>query len=122
MNGKDISIIRKKYFAHPVLLNSKIEADDGIDFTISLKYAGIDWIFFSKEKFIAFINKYNKQHKFKNPKEDKPVYSYRRLPNGKVRVTKVADKKKKPVSKKKAKKKFKKRKNESYTDSIIKRK
>ena len=67
MNGKDISIIRKKYFAHPVLLNSKIEADDGVDFTISLKYAGIDWIFFSKTKFIAFITKYDRQHKFKNP-------------------------------------------------------
>ena len=67
MNGKDISIIRKKYFAHPVLLNSKIEADDGVDFTISIKYAGIDWIFFSKTKFIAFITKYDRQHKFKNP-------------------------------------------------------
>ena len=67
MNGKDISIIRKKYFAHPVLLNSKIEADDGVDFTIRLKYAGIDWIFFSKTKFIAFITKYDRQHKFKNP-------------------------------------------------------
>lgn len=107
MNGKDISIIRKKYFAHPVLLNSKIEADDGVDFTISLKYAGIDWIFFSKAKFIAFINKYNKQHKFKTPvKKEKSKSS----------------KKKKPASKKKAKKKFKKRKNESYSDSIIKRK
>lgn len=90
MNGKDISIIRKKYFAHPVLLNSRIEADDGIDFTISLKYAGIDWIFYSKAKFIAFITKYNRQHKFVNP----------------VKKNKSTGKKK-PVSKKKAKAKKK---------------
>lgn len=67
MNGKDISAIRKKYFAHPVLLNSKIEADDGEVFIISLKYAGIDWIFYTKKKFEAFIRKYNTKHKFKNP-------------------------------------------------------
>lgn len=101
MNGKDISIIRKKYFAHPVLLNSKIEADDGVDFTISLKYAGIDWIFFTKSKFEAFITKYNRQHKFVNPvKKNKSTA------------------KKKSTSKKKSKTKKK----ESYSDSIIKRK
>lgn len=92
MNGKDISIIRKKYFAHPVLLNSKIEADDGVDFTISLKYAGIDWLFFSKAKFIAFITKYNKQHKFKNP-----------VKKSKSTAKKKSASKKKAKAKKKAK-------------------
>ena len=71
MNGKDISEIRKKYFAHPVLLNSKIEADDGEVFIISLKYAGIDWTFYAKKKFEAFIRKYNTKHNFKNPVKKK---------------------------------------------------
>ncbi|MBK8399467.1 MAG: hypothetical protein IPL26_30025 [Leptospiraceae bacterium] len=102
MNGKDISLLRKKYFAHPVLLNSKIEADDGVDFTISIKYAGIDWIFFTKSKFVAFINKYDKQHKFVNPVKKNKSKDYKITPEGN-KIRKISTRKKKPVSKKKAK-------------------
>jgi hypothetical protein len=92
MTGKDISLLRKKYFAHPVLLNSKIEAEDGELFLVILKYQGIEWIFQNKRKFESFISKYNKVNKFKNPK----------IASGKKKK-KVS--KKKQVSKKKSKKK-----------------
>lgn len=93
MTGKDISLLRKKYFAHPVLLNSKIEAEDGELFLVILKYQGIEWIFQNRRKFESFISKYNKANKFKNPK----------ITSGKRKKRKVA--KKKHVSKKKSKKK-----------------
>jgi hypothetical protein len=95
MNGKDISLLRKKYFAHPVLLNSKIEADDGVDFTISLKYAGIDWIFFTRSKFESFITKYNRQNKFVNPvKENKSTAKKKSASKKKAKAKKKAKRRK----------------------------
>lgn len=93
MKQSDINSLRKKYFSHPVLINSKIISEEGIDYLIELKYAGIHYEFFNKSKFESFIKKYDLSFKkVKTPKK-KPV-----------------SKKKKPVSKKKkrvAKKKSK---------------